>query len=174
MEGAYLLHAVFMSAIAIVVGRVTVHEAVGQDEVDGGVVPVERRRRGRLGALKQQQAIAAEGGLQSDFAAADGRDIAAVKIADLAALGEGFANVDGQRFSIPLRTLADLRRRGAGLFFLQRNHHRRRAGAGIHLQGIQTLAEDAPLRRRAATGFHGEHLVELNAAGRLPALLVKI
>ena len=82
--------------------------------------------------------------------------------------------VDGQRFSVPLRTLADLRRRGAGLFFLQRNHHRWRAGTGIHLQGIQTLAEDAPLRRCAATGLHGQHLVELNAAGRLPALLVKI
>ena len=174
MEGADLLHAVFMSAIAVVVGRVAVYKAIGQDEVDGGIVPVKRRRGGRLGALKQQQAIAAEGGLQSDFAAADGRDIAAVKIANLTALGEGFANVDGQRFSIPLRTLADLRRRGAGLFFLQRNHHRRRAGAGIHLQGIQTLAEDAPLRRCAATGLHGQHLVELNAAGRLPALLVKI
>lgn len=116
MEGADLLHAVFMATIAVVVGRVTVYEAIGQDEVDGGIVPVKRRRGGRLGALKQQQAIAAEGGLQGDFAAADGRDIAAVEIADLAALGEGFADVDGQRFSVPLRTLADLRRRGTGLF----------------------------------------------------------
>ncbi len=116
MEGSDLLHAVFMATIAVVVGRVTVYEAIGQDEVDGGIVPVKRRRGGRLGALKQQQTIAAEGGLQGDFAAADGRDIAAVEIADLAALGEGFADVDGQRFSVPLRTLADLRRRGAGLF----------------------------------------------------------
>jgi hypothetical protein len=38
-------------------------------DVSKSVVPVERRRRGRLGAFKQQQAIAAEGGLQSDFAA---------------------------------------------------------------------------------------------------------
>ena len=174
MEGADLLHAVFMTAIAVVVGRVTVYEAIGQDEVDSGIVPVKRRRGGGLGALKQQQAIAAEGGLQGDFAAADGRDIAAVEIADLAALGEGFADVDGQRFSIPLRTLTDLRRRGAGLFFLQRNHHCRCAGAGIHLQGIQPLAEDTPLRRGATAGLHGQHLVELNAAGRLPALLVKI
>jgi hypothetical protein len=44
--------------------------------------------------------------------------------------------------SIPLRTLADLRRRGAGLFFLQRNHHRRRAGAGIFRQGLYTLEVD--------------------------------
>ena len=43
-----------MATIAVVVGRVTVYEAIGQDEVDGGIVPVKRRRGGRLGALKQQ------------------------------------------------------------------------------------------------------------------------
>ncbi len=44
MEGSDLLHAVFMATIAVVVGRVTVYEAIGQDEVDGGIVPVKRRR----------------------------------------------------------------------------------------------------------------------------------
>jgi hypothetical protein len=48
-------------------GKITLQPAFGSN---GGVVPVERRRRGRLGAFKQQQAIAAEGGLQSDFASA--------------------------------------------------------------------------------------------------------
>lgn len=72
-----------MTAIAVVVGRVAIYKAIGQDEVDSGIVPVKRRRGGGLGTLEQQQAIAAEGGLQGDFAAADGRDIAAVEIADL-------------------------------------------------------------------------------------------
>ena len=132
-----------MSAIAIVVGRVTVHEAVGQDEVDGGVVPVEL-----MPARPSRRAQAAAGHccrrrVAEDFAAADGRDIAAVKSVDLAALGEGFANVDGQRFSIPLRTLADLMEsRGAGLFFPPAKSSSS-ACRSVSTCGIQTPAEDA-------------------------------
>ena len=58
MEGADFLHAVFVAAIAIVVGRVAVHKAVGQNEIDGSVMPVERRGGFCFRTFKQQQAIA--------------------------------------------------------------------------------------------------------------------
>ena len=123
MEGANFLHAVFMATIAIVVGRVAVDKAIGQDEIDGGVMPVERRGGFRIRAFKQQQTIAIKRRLEGNFTAADGRDIAAVEVANLTAFGKGFADVNGERLAIPFRALLDLRRGGGGgLFLFQRDH----------------------------------------------------
>ena len=54
VEGADFLHTVFVASIAVVVGRVTVDETVGQHEIDGGVMPVERRVGGGFRTFKQQ------------------------------------------------------------------------------------------------------------------------
>ena len=123
VEGANFLHAVFVAAIAIVVGRVAVDKAIGQHEIDGGVMPVERRGGFRFRAFKQQQTIAVKRRLEGNFTAADGRDITAIEIANFTAFGEGFADVNGKRLAIPFRTLLHLRRGGGGLFLLQRDHH---------------------------------------------------
>ena len=48
------------------------------------------------------------------------------------------------------------------------------AGAGIHFKRVATFAEDPPLRGGAAAGLHGQHLVEFDRPGGLPALLAKI
>ncbi|STR43144.1 Uncharacterised protein [Klebsiella michiganensis] len=88
MEGANFLHAVFVAAIAIVVGRVAVDKAIGQHEIDGGVMPVERRGGFRFRAFKQQQTIAVKRRLEGNFTAADGRDITAVEIANFTAFAK--------------------------------------------------------------------------------------
>lgn len=79
VESTNLLHTVFMAAIAVVVGGVAIYEAIGQHEIDGGVLPAEWRGFVRLGALKQQQAIAVGGWLKNYFAVLNGRGLFAVK-----------------------------------------------------------------------------------------------
>ena len=67
VKGAYFLQAVAAAPIAVVIGRVAVLKAIGQHEVDRGVMPAERRRFRRGGGFQQQQAAAGGGGLQRDF-----------------------------------------------------------------------------------------------------------
>ena len=160
MEGANLLHAVFMAAIAVVVARVTVHIAVGQDKIDGGVLPAKRCGFIRFGALKQQQAITASGGLQGNVSVLYRRGLFAVEITHYCPFRESIANVQRQRFTIPLRTLADSGCHRLFCCTLNCQQQCGRAGASINPHLIFTVAEKAPLRRRAIAGFERQHLIE--------------
>ena len=42
VEGADLFHAVFMPSITVVIIRIAVFKAIGQNKIDGGVMPAER------------------------------------------------------------------------------------------------------------------------------------
>ena len=141
VESTYLLHTIFMAAIAVVVGGVAIHEAIGQHEIDGGVLPAERRGFVRFGALKQQQAIAVGGWLKSHFAILNGRGLFAVKITHHRAFRERVNDVDRERFAVPLRALAGnvcdrLWRRT-----LYRQHQRRRSRARINTHLINAVTE---------------------------------
>ena len=173
MEGAYLLHTVFMAPVAVVVGRIAVDEAIGQDKIDRGVVPVKRRAGGAIRLFKQQEPITTSGGPQRDFARFHRGDITAIKIADLASFSERLADVERQRFTIPFGALAQQRLRTGSVLFRQRQHQRWRTGAGIDFQRIAPVTEHAPLRRRIPAGFQRQHLIEFYRPRRLPALLVK-
>ncbi len=123
-----------MAAIAVVVGRIAVDETVGKNEVDGGVVPVKRRIRRRIGLLKQQQTTAVSIGLERDFPFAHRGHLLAIEVTHLAAFGKGFADVHRQRRAVPHRALAH--GGGAGLRLWRggyRQHQRWRTRAGIYL-----------------------------------------
>lgn len=108
-----------MVIIVVVVGWVIVYEVIGQDEVDGGIVLVKWCWGGCFGVFKQQQVIVVEGGLQGDFVVVDGCDIVVVEIVDFVVFGEGFVDVDGQRFFVLFWILVDLWCCGVGFFFFQ-------------------------------------------------------
>ena len=173
MEGANLLHTVFMTTVAVVVARVTIHITVGQHKIDGGVLPAKRRRPVGFGALKQQQAVTVSGWLQGDFSILHRRRLFTVVVAHDGAFREGTANVQRQRFTVPLRTLADdvCNRLFCGT--LNRQQQSGRAGASINPHLVVTVAEKTPLRRRAVTGLERQHLIEFYRIRRLPARLVK-
>ena len=107
VERANLLHAVFVAAIAVVVARVAIHIAVGQYKIDGGILPAKRCRLVGFGALKQQQAVTVGGWLQGDFPILYGRRLFTVVVAHDGAFREDMADVQRQRLTVPLRTLAD-------------------------------------------------------------------
>ena len=173
VERTNLLHAVFVAAVTVVVARVTIHIAVSQYKIDGGVLPAKRRRLVGFGALKQQQAVTVGGWLQGDFSTLYGHRLFTVEIAHDGAFREGMADVQRQRLTVPLRTLAD--NVGHRLFCraLNRQQQGGRAGAGIDSHLVFTVAEKTPLRRCAVTGLERQHLIEFYRACGLPARLVK-
>src|SRR5712691_11401219 len=97
VPGAHLLRPVLHSAVAVVVARVAVEEAVGHDEVDRRVGPAERGRR-RAVALEEHHA--ARVGRDGDRAGgSDGRRRARVLIAQRRAGGKDAAQVESERLA---------------------------------------------------------------------------
>ncbi len=173
VERANLLHAVFMAAIAVVVARVAIHKAVGQYKIDSGVLPAKRCRLVGFGALKQQQAVTVGCWLQGDFPILYGCRLFTVVVAHDGAFREGMADVQRQRLTVPLRTLADNVGHRLICRALNRQQQGGRAGSGINPHLVLTVAEKAPLRRSAVTGLERQHLIEFYRACGLPARLVK-
>lgn len=171
MKGANLLHPIFMPPVAVVIGGITIHKAIGKHEIDRGVMPFERSCTLRLRFFQQQKTVTFRCGLQGDFPVAYRGGLLAVEIAYQAAFREGVANRHGQRLIVTHRTLARwFGRRIAGLAF-DTEQQRWCAGAGIELYLIIAITEYPPLRSTAAARLQRKHLVQLDAAGGLPALL---
>ena len=136
MEGADLLGAIRLAAIAAVVAWITVGEAVGEHEVDDRVAPVACDwLLGRFGAFEQQQTVTAGGGLQPDAAVADHRGDAGQCVAQGLAFAEDLAD-----HQLHLAAIPGLAGRGgchrSGGFDRQQTQGRR--GAGLDDQPIAT------------------------------------
>ncbi len=102
VEGADLLGAIRLAAIAAVVAWITVGEAVGEHEVDDRVAPVAcDRLLGRFGAFEQQQTVTAGGGLQPDPAVADHRGGAGQGVTQGLAFAEDLADRQLHLAAIP-------------------------------------------------------------------------
>ncbi|MNN32083.1 hypothetical protein D3C81_1457950 [compost metagenome] len=174
VEGANFLHTVFVAAIAVVIRRIAIHEAVRQHKVDGGVLPAEWRGFIGFGPFKQEQTVAVRGGLQGDFPLLHGGRLLTVEIPYHGAFRESVFHLDGERFTVPFRALACDLCDGFLCGTLYRQHQRWRARARINAHLIIALAEQAPLRWRSLAGLKRHHLIEFNGICGLPARIVKI
>ena len=138
-------------------------------------LPVERRADSVSARSNQQKTIAGKRRLRGNFTAADGRDIAAVKVANLLPSARICSDVNRSAACHPISDAADLRRGGgSGLFLLRRPS---RVGVPERVSTsryIAPVAKDAPLQATVATGFHRSIWLKLDRASGLPALLVRI
>ncbi|MNS92008.1 hypothetical protein D3C72_1261230 [compost metagenome] len=127
VEGANFLHAIFVAAIAVVIRRIAIHEAVSQHKVDGGVLPAEWRGFVGFCPFKQEQTVTVRGGLQGDFPLLYGGRLLTVEIPYHGAFRESVFHLDGERFTVPFRALASDLCDGFICVTLHRQHQRWRA-----------------------------------------------
>ena len=87
MPGGHFVLTILLTTEAVIIGRIAVVEAVGQQKIDACLIPAEGSRLGGLDRLEQQQAAALLARCQGDLAALDHGFLSRVGIPQPGAVG---------------------------------------------------------------------------------------